>query len=56
VNTTKISNSPATFSMTLGTAREIVATADKGWRPHQIEEARRVVAYWTKRSAKKRST
>lgn len=42
---------PATFSMTLGTARSILATLSEGWPPAKIAEARRVVAYWKKRSA-----
>jgi len=44
--------SPATFSMTLGTARDMVANP-AGYKPAAVAEARRVVAYWAKRSAKK---
>lgn len=40
-----LSNSPRNFSMTLGTARGIVAKPD-GYKPHIVAEARRVVAYW----------
>lgn len=53
-NTTKPSNSPATFSMTLGTARSMVAAPDN-YKAEKVAEARRVVAYWTKRNAKKKA-
>lgn len=52
--TTTASNSPRTFSMTLGTARDMVARPHE-FKPEKVAEARRVVAYWTKRSAKKRA-
>lgn len=47
-----ISTSPATFSMTLGTARDMVA-APANYRPEKVAEARRVVAYWRARAAKR---
>lgn len=48
------SNNPRNFTMTLDTARTMVA------KPHEfkegsVAEARRVVAYWAKRNAKKRA-
>jgi hypothetical protein len=42
--------SPRTFSMTLGTARDMVAAPDN-YRAEKVAEARRVVAYWQRRRA-----
>lgn len=49
---TQVSNSPRTFSMTLGTAKSMVAAPDQ-YKAIHVAEARRVVAYWAKRNAKK---
>ena len=38
--------------MTLGTARDMVA-APANYRPEKVAEARRVVAYWRARAAKR---
>ncbi len=47
-----ISNSPRAFSMTLGTAQTMVAKPHE-FKAEKVQEARRVVAYWAKRNAKK---
>lgn len=49
-----MTSNPANFTMTLGTARSILATESEGWAPAKIAEARRIVAYWRKRNAKAR--
>lgn len=43
---------PSNFAMTLGTARAMVAQPTQ-YKPHMVAEARRVVAYWARRAAKK---
>jgi hypothetical protein len=46
---------PSNFAMTLGTARAMVAQPTH-YKPHMVAEARRVVAYWARRAAKKAAT
>lgn len=48
----KHGTNPSNFSMSLGTARLMVANPTD-CAPHNLSEARRVVAYWAKRNAKK---
>jgi len=47
-----MNTNPSNFAMTLGTARAMVAQPTH-YKPHMVAEARRVVAYWARRSAKK---
>ncbi len=50
-----MNTNPSNFAMTLGTARAMVAQPTH-YKPHMVAEARRVVAYWARRAAKKAAT
>ena len=47
-----MTTSPANFLNSLATARCIVAHPDQ-YKPYMVADARRVVAYWARRNAKR---